>query len=281
MMAIDTVMKHIPLGRPSPAITGYDRRLLYPIPRIEQRTELKLSDPLPFHGVDIWNVYELSWLDSRGKPQVAIAEISFPCDAPHIIESKSLKLYFVGLNQMRYESAEVVRKLLIDDLSQVAGDMVGVTLMSLPNKLFPEKLQTLAENFDARCIDDIEVDITHYRLQPEALKVENESVTETLYSNLLRSNCPVTNQPDWGSLFIRYEGNRINREGLLKYIISFREHQEFHEHCVERIFVDIMQYCRPEMLTVCGRYLRRGGMDINPFRSNFEEPYKNIRTIRQ
>lgn len=255
-----------PLGKPTPYQASYDPTLLFSIPRADKRAELGLSGTLPFFGMDVWNAYEVSWLNMRGKPQVAIATLQVPADSPHIVESKSMKLYFNSLNQSKIAGPDAVRELLRADLSTAFGAAVQVTL-------------TLAEDFgklrmgepDGLLLDRLDIEIDRYEPLPSLLTVRADEapIEETLVSHLLKSNCLVTNQPDWASVQIRYVGQPINQEGLLRYLIGFRNHQEFHEQCVERIFIDILRQCQPVKLLVTARYTRRGGIDINPWRSNF------------
>ncbi|QBE63327.1 NADPH-dependent 7-cyano-7-deazaguanine reductase QueF [Pseudoduganella lutea] len=272
--------EHSPLGKNSAYRTDYAPELLFPIPRIGKRDELGLTGTLPFFGVDIWNAYELSWLNMRGKPQVAVARITVPADSPNIIESKSFKLYLNSFNQTRLGGPEALRELLQQDLSAATGATVHVAL-------------TMQEEFgklqmgelDGLLLDRLDIEIDNYSPQPSILKaaVDELPVEETLVSHLLKSNCLVTGQPDWGSVQISYAGPQIDQESLLKYLIGFREHNEFHEQCVERIFVDILRECRPAHLTVYARYTRRGGLDINPWRSNFTKAGSpsNLRNARQ
>jgi 7-cyano-7-deazaguanine reductase len=251
------------LGVKTDYIHAYDPGLLCPLERREGREALQLTDaPLPFHGVDIWHNYEVSWLDPHGKPQVAIARIIVPADSPCLIESKSMKLYFNSLNQHRFADRQAVIDCAAADLSHSAG--AGVTVELLPvNRAY--HLVTL----EGTCLDDLPLEGCDFTPNPGHLKANSsECVEETLHSHLLRSNCPVTGQPDWGSVQIRYSGPKIDREGLLRYLISFREHNDFHEQCVERIYRDIQQRCAPAQLTVFACYTRRGGLDINPWRSN-------------
>ena len=270
---------NLPLGKPTAYAAEYDPGLLCPVPRRLKRDELGLAAPLPFRGVDLWNAYELSWLTPQGKPVVAMAECRIPCTSPNLIESKSFKLYLNSFNQTRFASFEEVRALLSQDLGGAAGAPVDVRL--IPAAEFA------GETFGAlpgRCIDELDVTIDAYHLDPALLANAADAqrpVVEELHSHLLKSNCLVTRQPDWGSVLVRYAGPRIDPAALLRYLISFREHNEFHEQCVERIFVDLLRYCRPEKLTVYARYTRRGGLDINPFRSNFEDEVANLRLARQ
>ena len=261
-------MNHNPLGRQTDYVSVYAPQLLFPIPRAESRALLGIGATLPFYGVDIWTGYEVSWLDALGKPVVAIAEFSIPCDSKFIVESKSFKLYLNSLNQTRFDSAAQVEALITKDLAGVTGADVLVSIMPLSASL--RAAQHLAEiaEVEGEVLDDLVVAVDAYHPMPELLTTETEIVDECLASHLLKTNCPVTGQPDWASIVIRYKGNKIQRENLLRYIISFREHQDFHEHCVERIFNDIARICKPEELVVYARYTRRGGLDINPFRSS-------------
>lgn len=254
------------LGKTVTGSAEYDPALLFPIPRSTGRDALGLHPPLAFHGVDLWNAYELSWLDARGKPRVAMAEFRVPASTPNLIESKSFKLYLNSLNAMRYADVETVQGLLGADLSKAAGGDVGVILSELDVSATSD-IRTL----DGCNIDALDIEIEHYGPpQADLLGIDAgaERVEETLVSNLLKSNCPVTGQPDWASVEIRYAGAPIDRAGLLRYLVSYRNHDDFHEQCVERIFRDLHQRCGPEHLTVCARYTRRGGLDINPWRSD-------------
>ncbi|PLX82923.1 MAG: NADPH-dependent 7-cyano-7-deazaguanine reductase QueF [Desulfuromonas sp.] len=272
-------LSNLPLGKTTTYASAYDPGLLCPVPRRLKRDELGLEGELPFSGYDIWNAYELSWLTERGKPVVAIGEVLVPCESPNLIESKSFKLYLNSINQTRFPSQDEVCRVLTDDLSRAAGAPVRVSLQ--PNALLSG---CALESLPGECIDDLDIAIDDYRLNPELLEAAadpQEQVSESLHSHLLKSNCLVTGQPDWGSVLVRYQGGRIDREALLRYLVSFREHNEFHEQCVERVFTDLLRFCSPEKLTVYARYTRRGGLDINPFRSNFEVDIPNLRLPRQ
>ena len=257
--------EHSPLGKSTPYADRYDASLLFPIPRAAKRAEIGVGAALPFHGVDVWNAYELSWLDARGKPVVALAEFRVPATSPNIIESKSFKLYLNGFAQERVESAERLAQTLTRDLAGAAGAAVAVHLSEARARshavadLAGESLDTQALDID--CYGPPQADYL-------TADTTRAPVHETLVSDLLRSNCPVTGQPDWGSVQIAYAGAPIDRAGLLRYLVSFREHSEFHEQCVERIFMDITARCAPQQLSVYARYTRRGGLDINPFRSS-------------
>ncbi|TWI53147.1 7-cyano-7-deazaguanine reductase [Pseudomonas duriflava] len=272
-------VEHSPLGKSSQYTDTYAPALLYPIPRATKWAELGLTrENLPYVGVDIWNCYELSWLTQKGKPVVAVAQFSIPADSPHIIESKSFKLYLNSLNQTRFDHADAVRDVLIKDLSSAAGAAVGVSIESLQN--------VAIAGFGAApgfCIDELDVEIDQYN-HPDAARLlcsPGRVVKETLHSHLLRSNCPVTGQPDWGSVVIDYEGAQLDREALLAYVVSFRQHADFHEQCVERIFIDLKTLLQPAYLTVYARYVRRGGLDINPYRSTAAIAPEVARLARQ
>ncbi|WP_283622837.1 MULTISPECIES: NADPH-dependent 7-cyano-7-deazaguanine reductase QueF [Alteromonas] len=257
----------------------YNPDLLQGVPRSLSRDTLNLAGSgLPFDGIDTWTGYELSWLNLKGKPNVAILECHVPITSKNLIESKSFKLYLNSFNQTKFASAEDVRQVLQADLSACAGEPVEVKL------ILPEQFSSLQfQEFNGTLLDSLDVEIDQYSPNTQYLTVAKNvtGVQETLVSHLLKSNCLITSQPDWASIQIRYEGKAIEHEGLLKYLISFRQHNEFHEQCVERIYNDIMQHCQPDKLTVCARYTRRGGLDINPFRSNYEAPYANHRQARQ
>ena len=255
----------------------YDPGLLQPVPRAPHRRELGIGDTLPFSGADIWTAYELSWLDPKGKPQVAMATFAVPADTPNLIESKSLKLYLNSFNQTPVTSPEALRETLLEDLGGACGAPVGVEIR-LPEDFGDERIEEL----DGESIDAIDVETRDYLPNPDHLRTGRSPAEETLVSNLLKTNCPLTGQPDWAGIQIRYSGPRIDRAGLLRYIVSFRRHGGFHEHCTERIFMDILRRCRPARLTVYARYTRRGGLDINPFRTNCGEKVpRNVRTARQ
>ena len=257
----------------------YNPDLLQGVPRSLSRDTLNLAGSgLPFDGIDTWTGYELSWLNLKGKPNVAILECHVPITSKNLIESKSFKLYLNSFNQTKFASAEDVQQVLQADLSACAGEPVEVKL------ILPEQFSSLQfQEFNGTLLDSLDVEIDQYSPNTQYLTVaKNETgVQETLVSHLLKSNCLITSQPDWASIQVRYEGKAIEHEGLLKYLISFRQHNEFHEQCVERIYNDIMKHCQPDKLTVCARYTRRGGLDINPFRSNYEAPYANHRQARQ
>ena len=267
------------LGDTTDYPSHYDAGLLYPIARQRGRDELGVqSAALPFNGVDLWTAYELSWLQPNGLPQVAIAEFSVPADSPNIIESKSLKLYLNSLNQHRLAGEFELQQLLEQDLSHAAGAAVSVALYRLEEfaafKLINEP--------HGICLDQQNIVIDSYQRSDLAIDAAaGQSVTELLYSHLLRTNCPVTDQPDWATVYIAYSGPKIDRESLLRYLVSYRSHQDFHEQCVEAITLDLLKYCQPQQLTVTARYTRRGGIDINPQRSVGTPIQHNHRHVRQ
>jgi 7-cyano-7-deazaguanine reductase len=284
------------LGKSSSYIDQYDASLLFPIPRSGKRAEIGIEASAPFFGADMWTAFELSWLNLRGKPQVALAHFTVPSDTLNIIESKSFKLYLNSFNNTRFADVDAVKAVLRTDLSEaawrdtsrstgaVASDKgppstIGVRIL-LPELFDREPVYEL----DGLSLDRLDVECTRYTPAPELLQVEpgDAPVSEVLVSNLLKSNCLVTGQPDWGSVQISYTGSAINQEGLLQYIVSFRNHNEFHEQCVERIFMDIWTRCKPLKLSVYARYTRRGGLDINPFRTSYPQSLPgNTRTARQ
>ena len=274
------------LGKTSVYPDHYDASLLFPIPRADQRREIGASDNPPFFGADIWTAFELGWLNMRGKPQVALAHFTVPCETPSIIESKSFKLYLGSFNNSQFADAALVQAQIRTDLSEALWrgapaqqSSVGVKIL-LPETFDREPLQEL----DGLSLDRLDIECTRYTPAPDLLSATQGEppVTEVLTSNLLKSNCLVTGQPDWGSVRIAYSGPEIKQEGLLQYLVSFRNHHEFHEQCVERIFMDIWTRCHPTKLAVYARYTRRGGLDINPFRTSYPQALpRNIRNARQ
>jgi 7-cyano-7-deazaguanine reductase len=258
-------LSHGPLGEQVDYPGQYDPSCLHPIARQAGRDGLGLGDVLPFGGMDIWNAYELSCLNEQGKPLVACAEFRVPAQSPNIIESKSFKLYLNSFNQTRLPGLDAMAEMLRRDLSLAAGAEVQVAIYCPED--WPANYSIMLPR--GKCIDGLDICPDSYLPSPSLLSANTgDVVEETLYSHLLRSRCPVTSQPDWASIEISYRGPRINHEGLLAYLVSFREHDDFHEQCVEQIFSDISRYCVPARLTVYARYLRRGGLDINPWRSN-------------
>jgi 7-cyano-7-deazaguanine reductase len=284
-----------PLGQSSAYVDQYDASLLFPIPRAPKRVEIGVPATLPFLGADMWTAFELSWLNLRGKPQLAIAQITVPCETLNIIESKSFKLYLNSFNNTRFVSSDEVKARLRADLSEAVWRdtslaapptvpvtppaSIGITLLA--PELFDQ--QPIHE-LDGLGLDRLDIECSRFEPAPDLLTVTpNEApVSEVFTSNLLKSNCLVTGQPDWGSVQISYTGDQIEQGGLLQYLVSFRNHNEFHEQCVERIFMDIWQRCKPMKLAVYARYTRRGGLDINPFRTSYPQALpRNIRHARQ
>jgi len=280
-------MNDTPLGKTVDYPSAYAPQLLFAIPRAAGRANLGLDSArkggtpnvLPFTGDDFWTAYEISWCNAQGKPLVAVGEFVLPCESSNIVESKSLKLYLNSLNQHRFTSFEDATKTIADDVSRVAGASVGVTLYRIDD--YARKGLTV---FDGQCLDEQDVDCTVYQPDADLLALSgegDEQVDETLYSHLMKSNCPVTGQPDWATIVVRYSGRPICHRSLLRYLVSYREHQGFHEHSVERVFLDILKHCQPSSLVVSARYTRRGGLDINPTRSLNAEPVDWTRTGRQ
>ena len=275
----DKSLNALKLGQQTKYSEKYDRTLLQPVPRRLNRDQLNITATQPFTiGADIWTAYEISWLNPKGVPQVAIADVSIDFRSENLIESKSFKLYLNSFNQTTFADFADVQQTLQRDLQDCAQGEVNVRLNSLADYT-AQSIVALSGD----CIDAQDIEVRDYDFNAALLNhcTGEHLVEETLVSHLLKSNCLITQQPDWGSLQIHYVGKQINREQLLRYIISFRQHNEFHEQCVERIFCDLMQYAKPEKLTVYARYTRRGGLDINPYRSNFEPLPQNVRLARQ
>lgn len=272
--------QNLQLGKKSDYEAHYNPDLLFPIPRAIKRSEIGIAaGQVPFWGYDSWNHYEVSWLNPKGKPMVAMAQVIYDCHSPNIVESKSLKLYFNSLNNSHFASVSEVEETIKKDLSEC----VQADIMIRINQLGKSPATPIQDAFPGICLDHLDIECSEYNVNPNFLTTHPEFVEESLYSDLLKSNCLVTFQPDWGSVLIQYKGPRIDREGLLKYIVSFRNHNEFHEQCIERIFMDLMHQCKLEELIVHGRYTRRGGLDINPYRSSLKTkfPNKDIRLSRQ
>ena len=275
----DNSLKSLKLGQKTEYASQYDRTLLQPVPRALNRDGLGITQNQPFTiGADIWTAYEISWLNEKGLPQVAIADIYLDYQSQNLIESKSFKLYLNSFNQSKFADFNAVQQTMQRDLSECAQGDVKVRL----NPVAVYDSQKI-DHLQGDCIDQQDIEITSYEFNADWLKdcVSDEIVEEKLVSHLLKSNCLITNQPDWGTLHIHYIGKKIDHEKLLRYVVSFRQHNEFHEQCVERIFCDLMHYAKPEKLTVYARYTRRGGLDINPFRSNCENLPENLRLARQ
>lgn len=264
------------LGKKVSYDSPYAPELLFPVPRTMQRKDLNMGATLPFQGNDIWTAFELSWLNAKGKPEAALAEFTVDCASPNLIESKSLKLYLNSFSQTHFNSMQEVANTITKDLTDASESPVHVNIIPLT------QAHTLPiKEFDGICLDLLDVACDTYKVDPALLAVEETIVEETVFSHLFKSNCLITGQPDWGSVQIQYKGKKLNHENLLRYIVSYRNHQGFHEQCVERLFLDILKVCQPEYLTVYGRYTRRGGIDINPTRSTKTYQNGNIRLHRQ
>lgn len=264
------------LGRETTYADYYDPDLLFPLPRANNRRSLGYEQ-WPYHGADRWYAYELSWLQPGGLPAVAVATLDVPAHSPNLVESKSLKLYLNSFNMTEFESREAVADRIVADLTRAAGAPVTVQLYQV------DEVQTQPPPEDAVLLDDRQLLIAQYEVSSDLLQLDvgREHASETLYSHLLRSNCPVTGQPDWGTLFVRYAGSALDQDSLLRYLVSFRQHTEFHEHCVERVFTDILKLGEFERLDVWANYVRRGGLDINPYRSLTAEQPDLTRLGRQ
>ena len=266
-----------PLGQATTYPDQYSPDLLYAIARIDARQRLGIDGALPFHGTDIWNAWDLTWLDGDGRPQIGTAEIHVPADSVNLVESKSLKLYLGSFAMSRYQSGHEVAAAITGDLTACTGADVYVLVRPSGSPG-----GSAVARLPGSCLDSRRIAFDCYEVDPGVLSADNDQlVAEDLYSDLLRSLCPVTGQPDMGSVMISYRGPRIDHDGLLRYIVSYRQHQDFHESCVERMFMDIREHCGTEQLSVYARYQRRGGIDINPFRSNFEVTPPNTRLWRQ
>lgn len=289
-MADFTLPDNVPLGKQVAASDTYDKSLLVPIARKLTRDNLGIGEQLPFVGEDIWQAFELSWLNAKGKPCVAVAKFYIPCSSWAIVESKSFKLYLNSFNQTRFDDRQALQRCLEADLSELLKTPILIELSELDaaTGFVPQTLPGVK-------LDDLDIEIKDYQVNAELLlvdlheggeeaqesKEERKEVSEVVYSHLLRSLCPVTGQPDWGSVLIEYTGPKINHQALLAYIISFRQHQEFHEQCIERLFIDLMRYAKCKQLTIQGFYVRRGGLDINPMRSSHQDKARAIRLLRQ
>ncbi|HCW90186.1 MAG TPA: NADPH-dependent 7-cyano-7-deazaguanine reductase QueF [Marinobacter sp.] len=273
-MALDKA----PLGKTSKYPEHYAPDLLFPVPRDEKRRSLGLADGRwPWFGGDLWQAWEISWLNHDGLPRVAWGEIEFPCASPAIIESKSLKLYLNSFNQTVFSSPEQVREVMVRDLSSACGAAVTVRLYDVEDAAGG----ICGRPKDYCLIDNQPLRQPRFDYHADCLNAGDEVVSERLCSHLLKSNCPVTGQPDWATLLVDYSGPAIDHAGLLEYVVGFRNKQDFHEHCVETVFTDLLEYCRPEALTVVARYTRRGGLDINPWRSTSVKAGPGWRTVRQ
>ena len=278
------------LGKPAAYADQYDPSLLYPIARAPKRSEIGIAGATPFFGADMWTAFELSWLNPRGKPQVALAHFTVPCETHNIIESKSLKLYLNSFNNTKFADAGEVKTRLRADLSEAVWRKMALEATAVPASIGITLIaadlfdREPVHELDGLSLDRLDMDCSRYTPAPDLLRVtpDEAPVSEVFTSNLLKSNCLVTGQPDWGSIQISYTGDQMDQGGLLQYLVSFRNHNEFHEQCVERIFMDIWTRCKPMKLAVYARYTRRGGLDINPFRTSYPQALpKNTRHARQ
>ncbi len=288
-MKFEQQLGHAPLGKSSQYPEKYDPSLLFPIARQIGRDYLSIQPHPTWVGEDIWRAFEVSWLNQKGKPQIAILTFTIPASSSHIIESKSFKLYLNSFNQEKMEWAELHHR-LETDLSHAAGAQISIQREEAATPLAPTTSSPSLPTLNAISIDNLDVECSVYEPTASLLKADSSRIVkETLISELLKSNCPVTSQPDWGTVVISYEGPAIDHAALLQYIVSFRGHNGFHEQCVEQIYCDILQQCKPHSLEVHARYTRRGGLDINPRRAspNFTPDSANadysqrIRTPRQ
>lgn len=273
----DVILSTSPLGKKSTYVNTYTPSLLFPLPRKQKREEIGIFEELPFTGFDFWTGFEISWLNLKGKPMVAIGEFRIPANSKYLIESKSFKLYLNSFNSSKFESFYEVKEIMKKDLSNALDALAGVCLFPINN--YPKKITEPK----GLCLDELDIECTQYLPEISNLKIEKDLVKESFHTNLLKSNCLVTGQPDWGTVEISYEGEKISHSGFLKYIVSLRDHNEFHEQCAERIFMDIIKNCKPKILSVYARYTRRGGLDINPFRTNMNIDFESIqdRFVRQ
>lgn len=272
-----TDLTRSPLGHATTYAERYDPSLLFPVERAPLRAELGFGASLPFDGVDLWTAYELSWLDPAGKPRVAVATFGVPATSPRLVESKSVKLYLTAFNQTRFASPEEVERTIARDLREATGGAVRIEIVSPPQFAALPR-----QELPGDCLDALPLVVDAFDPDPDALASGGEPVVESLYTRLFRSVCPVTGQPDYASVQVQYRGPRIERSGLLRYLVSFRRHPGFHEHCVERIYADVWRRCAPDALTVYARFTRRGGLDINPYRTSGEvAPPANVRTAQQ
>ncbi len=276
-METHLIIGQSPLGKTTTYAGEYNPGLLFPIAREPFRKPLGIEGVPPFYGHDLWNAYEFSWLNSKGKPINAIAQFLFPCSSASIIEAKSFKLYLNSFHQTRFATLDEVTNTLNQDLSKCVQASILLEVAPL-STIYSCELGKL----EGVCLDQLDIEFDQYTVNPGLLQTEDEIVDETVYSDIFKSNCLGTGQPDWGSVQIAYTGHKINHASLLKYLVSFRHHNEFNEHCAERIFMDIWQNCHPQSLTVSAHFTRRGGLDTNPCRStNPQVPINSARFFRQ
>ena len=267
------------LGQDTQYPEQYDPTLLFPIARAETRQGSPAEKTPAWIGGDIWTAFEVSWLDSKGKPIVAIASFEFPQTNHYLIESKSFKLYLNSFNQSEFDRVDEVATHFKQDLSKASGGTVNVEI-----KLSHEWNDCQVINIPGASVDELDVDIDTYEPNAALLQLKDGAGNDAeqvniLYSNLLKSKCPVTNQPDWGTVIIAYKGKTIDPAAFLKYIVSYRLHNGFHELCVEEIYCDLLTQCAPDKLFVMARYTRRGGLDINPWRASDEEIIESVKHL--
>ena len=274
---MDAILRESPLGRKTDYTSTYTPSLLCPIPRWDSRETLEWDGAdMPFKGVDLWNCHELTWLDTKGKPLTAVVGIEVPYNTKNIVESKSLKLYLGSFAQTQVKSRQEVQRMIENDLSNCLGGPAMVSLHDTAGT------GASFNDLPGELLDNLDIECTVYEPDATLLRLNDKlPVKGVVHSHLLYSNCPVTGQPDYASVMIRWNGAAIDARSLLRYIVSFRRHKGFHEQIVEQMFVDILRTCEPQGLTVYARFTRRGGIDINPFRSNMEEPMPNLRLWRQ
>ncbi len=264
------------LGEATPVVDRYAPELLYPIPRSEARARLGLAEPPPFHGVDQWYAYEMSWLDAGGMPVSRVGRFTVPAGSPCMVESKSFKLYLNSLNNHRFAAEPAAVETIVGDVGRVAGAPVSLQL------LMPGDPSLAGRPLPGECLDELRVSLPGGEPAADMLGPgSGEAASRQCYSHLLRSLCPVTGQPDWATVWFSYTGQEIDPHSLLTYLLAYRRHQEFHEQCVERMFRDILQRCQPESLQIQAFYTRRGGLDISPFRSTDPEARPLPRLNRQ
>jgi len=250
------------LGRQTPVIDSYAPHLLYPIPRAGGREHIGCSQSQPFTGSDLWHAYEISWLDSQGTPVVRVGRVTVPASSANMVESKSFKLYLNSLNNTVFDSDATVATVIRGDIARVVGAEVKLELLAV------EDASLAGVALSGNCLDSLAVTAPVGEPCADMLELQAGTIVEErLYTHLLRSLCPVTGQPDWASVWLHYRGTALQHESLLRYIIAYRRHQEFHEQCVERMFCDIHRRIEPQFLHIQAFYTRRGGLDINPFRS--------------
>ena len=272
-----TLHPSAPLGQKSSYPSGYDKTLLHPVERRMQRQAMKIPENVEFKGYDVWNAYEILCRNLKGKPMRTLATFLVPANSRNLCESKSVKLYLNSLNHERFSSLDVVAHIIARDLSEICEAPVKAIMK-------PDSLFSIENNFQEsfRCIDDIDIEINHYMRTPELLIPDFHTIIEDkIATHLFKSHCLCTGQPDMGSIFIDYDGPKIDDESMLSYLVSYSEHAGFSENCIEQIFIDIMTCAKPKKLCIFGRFTRRGGIDINPYRSTHDISFDNTRLFYQ